>query len=327
MLAVIIATKNRSEALRKYALPSLGRSSFENFVCIVWDASDDEKSRKVVEMEERPFPMIYRKAPRAGSSSQRNDAVEYVLKTYEDVRYVVFIDDDCELSEDALEGAVATFREKGAAIVNIPMHPLKELSKASRLMESLKRLLGMDRHGAFPFLYNYGAACEPPGIEVEWASGGGMAVDIAVFRDDGFRFSEAFQRFGGYALGEDFAFSYYVFKKQGGRIVNSMRGFFLHYAAGSARLDIERMAAAKWYNFHLLYDALNGGCKGPRAFLSRASFKAFMWVAALKLLIRARSPDFPAVLRGVASARKALREYRERENIENLMRRPLRMEE
>ena len=48
-LAVIIATKNRSEAIERYALASLERSEFRDFVCVVWDANDDERTRKVVE--------------------------------------------------------------------------------------------------------------------------------------------------------------------------------------------------------------------------------------------------------------------------------------
>ena len=48
-LAVVIATKNSSEALRKYALPSLQRSSFRDFVCVVWDASDDTFTQEVAE--------------------------------------------------------------------------------------------------------------------------------------------------------------------------------------------------------------------------------------------------------------------------------------
>ena len=319
-IAVIIATKNRADALSKYALRSLARSLYRKFVCVVWDASDDESSRKVIDGEFWPFSVIYCPAPRAGSSSQRNDAVDYVLASHPEVKYIVFIDDDCELSEDALQGVFATFQEKDARIVNIPMRPLGSHSKKPRTTDLLKRFLGMNRHGAFPFLYNYGDEDEASGIDIEWASGGGMAVDITVFRDENLRFPEAFQRFGGYALGEDFAFSYFVFKKLGKRIVNSVYGHFLHYAAGSARLDIERMAASKWYNFHLLFDAIYDDVGGLKKWWLKLQFKVFMCGAALKLLIRARSLDIFSVLKGIGAARSALREYHQTEDIRTLIR-------
>jgi hypothetical protein len=132
-----------------------------------------------------------------------------------------------------------------------------------------------------------------------------MAVDVSVFRDLQFFFPEAFQRFGGYALGEDFAFSFFVFKKLRRRIMNSLRGYCIHHVAGSARLNIENMAAAKWYNFHLLFDAVYGGLTGPKKNILTFQFKLFMYAAALKLLVRARSFDISAVTRGIRAAKAA----------------------
>jgi GT2 family glycosyltransferase len=332
MIAVIIATRNRAEAIGKYALSGLERSAFRDFVCVVWDASDGTATREVCESGRWPFAVSYRKAPRAGSSSQRNDAVQHVLTAYPGVRIAVFIDDDCELSEDALDGVAETFRSgeaqsgKAVSIVNIPMKPLTPpFCRAYRSFRAkargrVKRCLGMNRHGATPFLYNYGGEDETPGGDAEWASGGGMAVDISVFRDLRVFFPEAFQRFGDYALGEDFAFSFFVFKKLRGRILNSLRGYFLHYAAGAARLDIENMAASKWYNFHLLFDAVYDDLTGLKKGALTVAFKLFMCAAALKLLVRARSFDIRAAARGISAARAALRLYRREHGADSLMR-------
>ena len=101
-LAVIVATKNRSEAIERYALASLERSAFRDFVCVVWDASDDERTRKVAEDGSWTFPLRYFKAPRFGLTSQRNDVVDHVLEHVPSVRHVLFIDDDCELSWDTV---------------------------------------------------------------------------------------------------------------------------------------------------------------------------------------------------------------------------------
>jgi GT2 family glycosyltransferase len=235
---------------------------------------------------------------------------------------VVFIDDDSELSKDALSGVAASFRDSGASIVNIRMRPLMSLSWRGRVVQRLKCFLGMNRHGATSFLYNYGGNDEEAEIDAEWAAGGGMGVDVSVFKRLNIFFPEEFQRFGGYALGEDFAFSFFVFKKGFGRIVNSAEGHFLHYAAGGSRLDVKNMAASKWYNFHLLFDAVYDEAEGWKLWYLKAKFKLFMWAAALKLLIRAGSFDVCALLSGISAARGALKEYRRGHDIRSLMRIP-----
>jgi hypothetical protein len=232
------------------------------------------------------------------------------------------MDDDSELSEDALDGVVASFRDSDALIVNIRMKPLVPLSRRGRAVQRLKCILGMNRHGVTSFLYNYGGNDEATGIDVEWASGGGMGVDVSVFKGLRLFFPEEFQRFGGYALGEDCAFSFFVFKKRYGRIVNSAQGYFLHYSVGVSRLDVKNMAASKWYNFHLLFDAIYDDVGGLRLGYLRARFKLFMCAAALKLLVRARSFNICAVLSGIQAARTALKEYRRSHDGESLMRMP-----
>jgi GT2 family glycosyltransferase len=323
-LAVVVATRNRAEELERHALSSLEKSDFRNFVCIVWDASDNDRTRNLVSRgeEKSSFGLLYFKAPRTGSSSQRNDALEYLLTQRPEVRWVVFMDDDCELSPDALGGVVETFEcGKNASIVNIPMKPIAPPSPLRRLRSRIKRGLGMDYHGATAFLYNYGGEDEEPGREAEWASGGGMAADVALFRDKRLRFPEAFQRFGGYALGEDFAFSHFVFKKEGARILNSLQGHFLHFAADSTRMNIENLAASKWHNFSLLFEALHCGETGGIKFLrSRILFRLFLWAASFKLLLRARSFDVLSVFRGIRAARRALAEFHATKDIHDLMR-------
>lgn len=324
-MAVIVATKNRSAEIARYALASLERSAFRDFVCVVWDASDDERTREVAEGGAWTFPLRYFRAPRVGSSSQRNDAVVYVGERIPSVRYVLFIDDDCELSRDALNGILTTFEETGALVVNLPMHPHE--GRRSGVSAWIKRKWGWDRHGATEFLYNYGFEEEARGGEMDWASGGGMALDVDVFRRFRCFFPEEFQRFGGYALGEDFAFSFFLHKKMGMRIVNSLEGHFLHYPAGGARLNVANMAASKWYNFHLLFECLYDDVRGPRLLWLALKFKAFMVASALKLLVRARSLDLLSLLRGIASARAALREFRATRSIQTLFRRADGMEE
>ncbi len=323
-LAVVIATKNRADALEKYALSGLELSDFRNFVCVVWDASEDTAGRDVCEADRWSFPVYYRKAARTGSAFQRNDAVHYILTKFSDVCWIVFMDDDCRFSSEALRGMVETFQNSGMSpsIVNLQMKPSEAVGAGFRPKKFLRSRLGINRHGATSFLYNYGGEDELPGSDIEWACGGGMAVDVSIFREHGVFFPEAFQRFGGYALGEDFAFSFFVFKKLGRCIVNSLYGHFVHYAAGGSRLNIANMAASKWHNFHLLFDAIYDDVSGPKLWWLKIQFKLFMCAAAIKLLIRARSFDVVSVIKGINAARAALKEFHATQNIKWLMRAP-----
>lgn len=317
LIAVIIATKNRSEAIEKYALPSIERSSFRDFACIVWDASDDDATKDVIAQERWSF-VDYHKAPRSGLTSQRNDAAEYALQAYPALRYVIFIDDDCELSSDALEAVCKTFKDTNSPIVNLPMYPLEGEGNRSCITEFIKRCIGFNRRGATEFLYNYGPLHEQHGVNVDWASGGGMALNVDIFKIDRCFFPEAFQRFGGYALGEDFAYSLFLNKKMNKNIMNSKAGHFLHHAAKGGRPNVKNMASSKWYNFHLLFDAIYDDVKGFRLLWLKIKFKLFMAAAAVKLLIRARSLNIPAVLRGIAEAKNALKEFYKTDDIKKL---------
>ncbi|MCR5347037.1 MAG: glycosyltransferase [Fretibacterium sp.] len=317
LVAVIIATKNRSDDIARHALSSLERSTFRDFVCVVWDASDDDKTEKAVDGKTWNFQLQYVEAPRVGSSSQRNDAVERVLLSYPSVRYVFFMDDDSEISPDALDGILATFALPDVSFVNLPMYPTNAGEGEARWAACIKRWLGWNRYGATDFLYNYKSGEGEPGKLADWAGGSGMTAEVGVFRE-GYRFPEDFQRFGGYALGEDFAFTFYLYRKKGRRIVNSLGGHFLHFPARKGRLNVFGMAASKWYNFHLLFAALYDDIHGARLLWLKLKFKLFMVIAALKCLVRARSLNPLPALRGIREARKALKEYPKSKDIQKL---------
>lgn len=299
-IAVIIATRNRLQEIEKYALTSLARSEFRDFLCVIWDASDDDGTERIAGRD-WGFPIVHRRAARPGSSSQRNDAVDYALERCPGLRCLVFMDDDSELSRDALGGVLASFEDPEVWGVNIPQVP--------RLNGGVGE--GFPRVGprvVTSYLHNRAVCPEPQGIEVDWLSGCGMALRREVFEGLGLRFPEEFERFGGYALGEDMALSFYLKRKLGKKLVNARFGALCHHHAPGARLDIAGLAASKWYNFHLLFNTLYDDVHGPVLLWLRLKFELFMAAAALKVLVRCRSWNLPAVLCGVRSARRALRE-------------------
>ena len=297
--AVIIATKDRAEALEKYSLPSLSRSDYADFAVLVWDASLDDAARLVAE-KKWPYFLEYVKAPRAGLTSQRNDAVTHVLNKWRSVTYIVFIDDDSELSPDALSGVVEGFLRDDAWGINIPVHvPDGESYWLSRLLNV------KDRVALTPFLYNLPACREDrAGAEIEWISGCGMAFSAELFRDYRIKFPEPFELFGGYALGEDFAFSFFIHKKLQKKLINSPKGYLIHHVHGGARLDAKRMMAARWHNMHLLFEAVYGDASKMKYFFSKILFKGVFFMALLRRMVSSRSVE---PFKGYLEARSALK--------------------
>lgn len=315
-MSIIIATKDRSDEIKKHALTSLERSTFRDFLCVVWDASQDEETRRAVEDGAWTFPLKYFRAPRAGLASQRNDAVKQVLMHERSTRYILFVDDDSELSRDALTGVMAAFGAPNVWGVNIPHVPQLAGDGTYHGPEpehpTLRRMT--------PYLHNRSCCPEQHGIPVDWLSGCGMAFRSETFTQLGLRFPEAFQRFGGYSLGEDAGFSFYLKKKLGKTLVNAPCGALCHHVSGGARLDVAGMTASKWYNFHLLFDAIYYGISGSQQNFYRLGFSFFIWAAALKVLLRAKKPDFAAMLRGIRVARGALAEYHRHGDVQRLFR-------
>ena len=296
---VIIATKDRAEALEKYSLPSLSRSDHTDFAVVVWDASLDDAARLIAE-EKRPYFLEYVKAPRTGSSSQRNDAVAHVLDKWRDVKYMVFIDDDSELSPDALGGVVDGFLRDGVWGINIPIQvPDDGGYWLSRLLNVKNRMV------LTPFLYNLPACREDrPGAEAEWTIGAGMAFRAELFRDYRMKFPEPFEFFGGYALGEDFAFSFFIHKKLQKKLINSPKGHFIHHVHGGGRLDAKRMMAARWHNMHLLFEAVYEDVPKLKYIFFKTLFKCAFFVALSKKIVSLRNLE---PFRGYLEARQALK--------------------
>jgi len=122
-ISVIIATKNRADALEKISLPSLAKQDFKDFEVIIWDASDNDKSKIVVEnfIQSHPDMIVrYFKAPRVGLASQRNDAVKVALGDI-----IFFIDDDSEVSPNGLRGVFETLQSGKYQGCELPVKGIK----------------------------------------------------------------------------------------------------------------------------------------------------------------------------------------------------------
>lgn len=302
ILSVIIATKNRAEAIERYALASLQKTPFRDFVCVVWDASDDGSTETVVKGGAYTFPLEYFRAPRLGSASQRNDAIDYVLKNKPSVRYVLFIDDDSELLEEAIEGVMDTFEDESVWGVNIPHFRTrneKNYFYGCGVVTSSLNTLPIRQ--SLPF-----------GLQAQWLYGCSMAYRKEVFSDLHLRFPEALERFGGYAVAEDVVFSHYLTKNFGKLLLNSKRGSLCHHEAEGNRLNRRNKEAAYWYNFHLFFYLIYAHDSKLKYLpqMLMLKFRLLNRIVSVlpKTLFKQRISPFP-LFQGMFEARRALKEF------------------
>jgi glycosyltransferase involved in cell wall biosynthesis len=314
VISVVIATKNRSEAVSDISLPSLLRQDVANFEILIWDASDDELTKEAVDrrrslFEEREIALLYRRAPRVGLASQRNDAL---LEAKGDI--VFFIDDDSEVSSDGLRSIDRHFSDFGRLMgLGLPLTS-DEPSVAGRYAK--RPVVGAAR-GVIRFFFR-GAKCsyrkirnstmniftsaDRPGV-AEWLTGASMAFRKSVFEK--LRFDERLELFGGYAFGEDYDLSHRVFLHYKEPLLIASSGFVVHHPAKGGRIaDNGKKAAAMFYNTAVI--RTNFRKYGNYGLLS------FIWELRFGLIISMFEQGMAAadICRGYFLYRRALREQR-----------------
>jgi glycosyltransferase involved in cell wall biosynthesis len=257
MISVIIATRNRSAAIAEISLPSLLRQDCRDFEIIIWDASDDESTRNAsCELtpcfKDRGIDLIYRKAPRVGLASQRNDSVREARGDA-----VLFIDDDCGLLSDAVSVVMRYFSDfewlMGLGLPLIDKLPRIDKYVAHPVLGFARDLLYiffMGSSSSYRKMRNSTKNALPtvdaPG-KAEWLSGGCMAFRKTIFTD--MTFDERLQTFGGYSYGEDVDFSHRVFLRYGDPLLVASGGSTVHYNSASDRnVRIAGKCAAMFYN-------------------------------------------------------------------------------
>jgi len=248
-ISVIIATRNRAEALEKISLPALAKQTFKDFEVIVWDASENDDSAEVV----KGFPELnirYFKAPRVGSCSQRNDAVK-VAKG----EIIYFIDDDSEPSPDALEAIYEAMSTGEIAGCSPPeKRGVTSKRKITKAIEKIfNKIFCLGGEGKYRRILKSGRnewpECESAS-RAEWLTGASMAFRREVFFNH--KFDEELQKFGGYALAEDVMFSYGLFC-EGFRLKILEKGYYIHHSIPGGRGDRISKGAASIYNFFLIW--------------------------------------------------------------------------
>jgi len=254
-ISVLIVTRNRAAALERTALPALARQTCLPREVLVWDASDGEEGRTVVERVAAGNPALglrWVRAPRKGSASQRNDALQEVKGDF-----VLFLDDDAALSADGLESLADAFADpsvSGAGLdIRLTESARRVHARRSALEIFLRRLFLLPSPAARPVCLASGwnrYPLEPYAGEAQW-----LCSCCAAFRREVLRgrpFEEALERFGGYAYAEDVLFSQRLWRR-GHRLVLAARGWAFHDQEEGGRLESSGFWAARLYNGFVLW--------------------------------------------------------------------------
>ena len=301
MISVILATKNRSQALKIHSLPTLLKQFSQNFEVIVWDASDTDASEKIctaykIDFENRGTHLHYHKAKRPGSASQRNDAVKATRG-----EIIFFMDDDCEISCDGIEILQKYFDSFSWLVgAGLPMLNKVPAKKKSFIAFIVMRLFWM-RNTQFKRLISPSGSLSLPIIdlagEAQWLSGGSMAYRKTVF--DFIHFDERLERFGGYAMGEDYDFSHRVFLHFKQPLLITNGGYVVHCPETGERATPSDYVAATYYNRRIIKENFKNHNK-------KISSLAYLWggIGATILLLSKRISLF-TLYKGIKDARRA----------------------
>jgi len=253
-ISIIIVTLNRPDELETIALPSMVDQTYKKFEVIVWDASDNNESKRVCSEFAAKHPAIklrYFKAPRKGLASQRNDAVK---EARGDI--VFFIDDDAAISSDGLQSLHDTFQDPqitGAALaVRLPHKGNKNV--ASFWGNITRRAMLLSHVGPQRVCLLSGWALLPrdekPSRPAQWLSGCSQAYRWEVFKDN--CFEEKLEKFGGYAVNEDLQFSQKLFR-QGKKLFIAEKGYVFHKYVSGNRMAGSGQFAALFFNQYITW--------------------------------------------------------------------------
>ena len=251
MISVIIATKNRANALRDISLPSLLKQTLSNFEILIWDASDSTETEKVIQIfvplfKNKGVFLRYYQAPRVGSCSQRNDAIKKVCG---DVAF--FMDDDMEISTKAIHDLQDLFSSftwlMGATF---PMLDLRYILpvKRNKIIRFFSRALAFFLFRAqknSPFVF------QNERLSIKNMPGGCMACRVSIFND--LYFDERLEHFSTYAFSEDLDFSHRVFLHFKKPLLVLNQGFAIHHGAtGKRTSNCSTWSAMKFFNTRIM---------------------------------------------------------------------------
>ena len=262
--AWVIPTLNRPKDIERLFNSYLKQTVKPDKVIII-DGSKNDETKKVCEKFQAKIKnLIYEHTTKLGSVTQRLLAFKYL----KDIDYALFLDDDFELNDNAFEillEKIKTLPSKTCLELNFKTISYgSEIQKlgSSKFFNFFKKIFFLPHEstekkvlpsGSNTWLNEYELIINDELKEVGWLSGGCMFLPVQpLLEKPEYYFNEDLQRFSGYALGEDVYLSVQL-AKEGYKFYRVMNAWGIHHKAPSARPDLEKLMAAKVYNFSKIF--------------------------------------------------------------------------
>jgi len=246
-LCAIIPTRNRRDDLL-VCLASLSRQSCLPAEIIIVDSSTNlaGDEAEVYGIAAAPVSLRYIRARRAGVASQRNQGLDLVG---EDSVYVLFLDDDVVLEPDYCAEMIALLDDKptaagvGGWIVNPQAPPFERtLYWFLRLFLIYGNQPGQVLSSGFNTPLFVGRRSDV--FRAECLEGGNMCLRRDHLRD--LQFDSRYERFAGYAYGEDLDFTYALGRR--GELWVTPQARMHHNVSPAARMHEHRFGICQVVN-------------------------------------------------------------------------------
>jgi glycosyltransferase involved in cell wall biosynthesis len=287
-VTVVIITKDRSDDIAAISLPSLASQTCRDFDVLVWDASANDATNVAVADFVAAHPSVavrYSRAPRPGTSCQRNDAMDSCTS-----RLLLYIDDDVELMPTAIAELRRVFDDDELGRLAGCQCSLVGGPPKGGLPEHLARLW----YGLWGMWYNgnrqavrlsgfntalrprtaSAAVATPPGMpprtDLEWLSGCAMAFRRDILVRHGLRFDERLMRFGGYGRAEDLLLSGLLHFRHGYDLACAPSALAVHHTGAGTHGASRDQPAMVVYNHTLVWHELMSTRRGSHIALAWA---------------------------------------------------------
>ncbi|MSS74663.1 glycosyltransferase family 2 protein [Candidatus Pacearchaeota archaeon] len=262
-ISVVIATYNRSQDLKETLASFKSKLSLIKEVLIIDQSTDLKTKEMIAKIKNKKIRYIHTDIP--SLTKARNCGVRKVSK---ETKFICFLDDDVTLGKEYFEKILEVFNNEPSAQGVSGYYLPKELQKNSFFENTLKKLFAIEcfEENRARVLSAYGATYPSKLtkiINTQWLSGFNMTFKKEIGTE--FSFDEKLTR---YALGEDFDFTYRVFKKYPLGLFLTPHATLVHRASLVERMPTEKLAYMNQINhFYFNYKNFNSSLKEKLTFM------------------------------------------------------------
>ena len=261
-ISVVIPTYNRAKDFKQTIESFRATIPKINEVIIIDQSVDDLTKKLIKKIGEKHIKYYHSNTP--SLTKARNNGISKVAKSS---KIVLFIDDDVNIGEDYFENIIKTFNNYPEAMAVGAHHP-REINESSlyRLAKRIFCLEHISTKEEALVLSTYGniyPAKLSKEIHTQWLSGVNMAYKKGVFKEQLFD-----ENLTGYALAEDFDFTYRLYKRHNNGLIMTPNAKVAHRFSEVERYPTKKIIYVNQINhFYLNFKNFNSSSKEKIIFI------------------------------------------------------------